>query len=420
MSKRGIFYGLVGCAVLAGAALYVFDVEVPFVDTVKDQIAQHRAEKEKKAEKSVPPPAVTVVPATERAFVETVLVTGSIVPRETIVVVPEVEGLRIVELRRDEGEQVEAGDVLAVLEDKALRYQLEQRDAALKRAIAAIEQAKSQITDAKARHTEAVQALKRAKPLRRSKHIAESIYDQRQATAVSAAAQVASSEEGLRVAEANKAEIEAQQRELSWRVSRAIIRAPVTGLISKRNARIGAIAIGANAFSGDSPMFRIITKGEVELDAEVSEAQIANVKKGQPAEVEVSGVGSVSGKVRRVSPEIDKTTRLGRVRVFLGRHPEIKVGSFARGEIETRTSNGLAVPLSAVIFTEQGPSVLVVKKGQANTRLIKTGLVVKGVQEVTSGLNPGDLVVAKSGTFLRDGDAVRAIQPEAKVSEARR
>lgn len=413
MKMRQLLWALAGTAILAGVGFAIFGDTSPLLEKVKSKI-----EKKDPEAKAVPPPAVTVARVKKHDFIETVLVTGSFVARDEIVVAPEVEGLRIIELRADEGDRVQPGDVLAVLENKQLSYQLEQRDAALKRAIAAIEQAKSQITEAKARRAEASKSLKRAKPLRRNKYISQSVIDQRQAAAVSASAQVVSAEEGLRVAEANKAEIEAQQRELAWRVSRAEIKAPAAGLISKRNARIGEIAIGANAFSGDAPMFRLIAQNEVELDAEVPETAIAKIKKGQVAYVSTVGFRDVKGTVRLVSPEIDRKTRLGRVRIFFGDDERLKIGSFGRGKIETRRSNGLSVPLSSVIYTSEGPTVLVIENGKAKSRLIKTGLVAKGVQEVLAGLIDGDLVVAKAGTFLRDGDAVKAILPEPKVSEA--
>lgn len=403
------------CILAAGAAIITFGDGTQLATKVKAKLqSKHEATAE------IPPPAVTVARVKTRTFVETVMVTGSLVARDEIVVAPEVEGLRTVELRFDEGDRVEAGDVLAVLENQSLKYQLDQREAALKRATAAIAQSEAQINEAKARLDEAEKSLERAKPLRRKKYIAESVIDQRRAAALSAKAQLASAEEGLRVAQANKSETEAQRRDLAWRVSRTEVKAPISGLISKRNARVGEIAIGANAFSGDAPMFRLIARGEVELDAEVPETEVAKVRSGQTASVDVAGVGTVQGTVRLVSPEIDKTTRLGQVRIFLGDNPQLKLGSFGRGRIETRTSNGLAVPLSAVMYSNDGSSVLVVENGVARSRKVETGLTVDGFQEATAGLQAGDLVVAKSGTFLRDGDAVNPVLPEPQVSEAAR
>ncbi|MCH9766079.1 MAG: efflux RND transporter periplasmic adaptor subunit [Alphaproteobacteria bacterium] len=410
--KKGIVFLVASLLVLA-AAFWAFGDSAPLLQKVQAKLAKPEA-----ATADVPAPAITAQRVKAHDFVETVLVTGSFIARDEVVVAPELEGLKIVELKVDEGDRVQAGDVLAQLQDEALKYQLAQREAALKRATAAIAQAKSQIKEAKARQHEATASLKRAKPLRKKKYIAQSVIDQRRASAISATAQVASAEEGLRVAEASKAELEAQRNELKWRVSRTEIRAPVSGLVSKRNARIGEIAIGANAFSGEAPMFRLIANNEIELDAEVPETLIAKIQAGQTAIITVTGIGPVTGKVRLVSPEIDKTTRLGRVRIFFGDDPRLKIGSFGRGTIQTRSGRGLAVPLSAVIYTSSGPSVLVIKDDIANARRITLGLRAGDQQEVTSGLQEGDVIVAKAGTFLRDGDAVKAILPEPQVSEA--
>jgi len=160
-------------------------------------------------------------------------------------------------------------------------------------------------------------------------------------------------------------------------------------------------------------------RGEVELDAEVIETELGKIAAGQKAHIKVAGNGEVAGTVRLVSPEVDKTTRLGRVRVFLGDDPKLRIGSFARGTIDTAQSHGLALPSSAVVFDGDGAFVQVVSQGRVARRAIETGLVAGGLVEVIKGLEKGDVVVAKAGTFLRDGDVVRAVLPDAKISEAR-
>src|SRR4029450_1704213 len=106
--------------------------------------------------------------------------------------------------------------------------------------------------------------------------------------------------------------------------------APADGIVGRAMPPVGGYAAGAA-----EPMFRIVANGEVELDAEVTETRMAAVKVGQPARVEVAGGGEVVGTVRLVSPEVDKATRLGRVRIYLGDNPDLRVGAFARGTVET-------------------------------------------------------------------------------------
>jgi HlyD family secretion protein len=374
----------------------------------------------KKAEVAVVK-TVTALPVTVSAvapadFIETVLVTGSLVPREEILVGPEIEGLRVLEVLVDEGARVKKGQVLARLVSDTLEAQLAQNDASLARSTAAIAQAQSSIAQAEARLSEARNAFERGKPLKQSGYIADSVMDQREAAARTAEALLVSARDGLKVSHAERQQVEAQRRELAWRRSKTDISAPADGLVSRRNARIGATA----ALASVDPMFRIVAAGEIELDAEVIETRLARVKADQPVQIEVAGAGVVAGKVRLVSPEVDRSTRLGRVRVFIGENPALRVGAFARGLIETARGRGLSVPTSAILYATDSASVQVVHDGRIATRHVKLGLTSSGIAEVREGLTEGDMVVVKSGTFLRDGDLVHPVFAAAgKVSEAR-
>src|SRR5262249_45576513 len=188
--------------------------------------------------------------------------------------------------------RVKKGDVLARLVSDTLDAQVAQNEAALARTTAAIAQAKAAIVQAEAKVVESRNAYERAKPLREAGHMTEAVFDQRQQADRTAEAQLTAAKDGLRVAEAEKAQVEAQRRELTWRRGRVEVTAPSDGLISRRMARVGGYAAGAA-----EPMFRIVAKGEVELDAEVVETRLGALKVGQKARVEVAGLGEVSGAV---------------------------------------------------------------------------------------------------------------------------
>lgn len=358
----------------------------------------------KVAPQVAPPIAVTVARAQIADLRETILVTGTLVAREEILVGPEVEGLRIVEVLADEGDRVTKGQVLARLVSDTIEAQLAQNDAGQARARAAIAQSRSNITAAEARLVEAQNAYDRAKPLTQKGVISESGMDQRTSAAKTAQASLAAARDAVAVAEAELMQVQAQRRELDWRRGRTQVASPADGIVSRRIARIGGMAVGAA-----EPMFRIIAKGEIELDAEVVETRIAALKTGQSADVEAAGAVRVTGQLRIVSPEVDRATRLGRVRIFLGDNPALRIGAFATATIETARSRGLAVPASAVLYTPEGATVQVVTDGRVATRRIKLGLAQGSLVEVREGLADGDQVVARAGTFLRDGDAVRPI-----------
>ena len=359
-------------------------------------------------------PVITVVKAAPAEFRETVLVSGSLVAREEIMVAPEIEGLRVVELFADEGSSVKKGQVLARLVAEQLDAQMAQNDASLARTEAGIAQAKSGIVQAEARAKEAKAQLERAEPLKKSGYLSGSTFDQRESAASTAASQVIAASDALKSAEAEKAQTEAQRRELNWRRSNTEVKAPADGVVSRRNARIGAMATAV----GD-PMFRIIANSEVELDAEVVETDLVKVRDGQMVHVSAAGSEDVQGTVRLVSPEVDKSTRLGRVRVFLGSRPDLKIGAFARGTIDTKQSHGIGLPAAAVNYGLEGPHVQLVKDDVIERRAVKTGLSSGGLIEILDGITLEDVVVARAGTFLREGDKIRPATPSSKISEAK-
>jgi HlyD family secretion protein len=404
MNTQKIILSVLAVGAVAGGSYFFIE---------RKHTAEVQAER-LEAAKPVAAPTITVSKVSRETFIETAVVSGSLVPREEILVSPEVEGLRVLELLADEGDKVTKGEVLARLVAEQLNAQIAQNDANLARSNAAIAQAQSQIVQADAQSKEAAAQLERAVPLKQSGYLSGSTYDQRESSARTTAAQLIAAQDGLKAAIAEKEQVEAQRRELLWRRSNTDVTSPADGIISRRMARIGAMASAAG-----EPMFRIIQNGQIELDAEIVETELKNVRVGQKAVVSVPQFGEFDGKVRLVSPEVDKLTRLGRVKIFLGVNPVLRIGSFANGRIETATSRGLAVPASAVAFDHDLISVQVVKNNTVKKHNVKIGLVANDLIEVVEGLDEGDLVVTRAGTFLKDGDVVRAILPEARVSEAK-
>lgn len=351
--------------------------------------------------------AVTVIPAQRREVVETATVTGTLVPRLEVLVSPEIEGLRIVELLADEGDRVKKGQVLVRLSRETLDAQIAQSDAALARSEASIAQAQAQISQSQANVSYTTLDLERARTLLGRGSSTQAIVDQKTSAARVAQAQLQAAKDALAAAQADRKSLEAQRRELMVRVSRAEVRTPEGGIISRRTAKLGATASAAA-----EPLFRIIANGEIELDAEIPEQQMYDVKAGQTASVVLADGSKIPGKLRLLSPEVDRSTRLGRVRIALEDSSRARIGAFARAVIEIRRSQAITVPSSAVIYDDGKASVQTVAAGVVKTKQVTLGLIANGNAEVVKGLNEGEDVIVRAGPFLRDGDAVTPVKAE--------
>lgn len=350
-------------------------------------------------------PAVTVIPAERREIVERAVVTGTLVPRDEILVAPEVEGLRITELLVEEGDRVTKGQVLARLSQEMIVTQEASNVAAVARAEAAIVQAKSQIVQAEAANVEAKLALERAQSLAKTGNATAAVLEQRVSAAQGAEGRLAAARGGLQSAQADLATARAAGSEIALRRARTDIRAPEAGIVNRRTARVGASVTAAG-----EPLFRLIARGEIELEGEVPETSLARITVGDPASLDLDDGRQLRGKVRRVYPEVDRATRLGKIRIRLADDPVLRIGAFARGTVEVARREGIAVPVSSLLYAADGrASVLVAKDGRVEARTVTTGLSSEGFTEIRSGVAAGETVVARAGSFLRDGDRVRAV-----------
>ncbi len=346
-------------------------------------------------------PLVSVAEAKMRDVIDRAAVTGTLVPFDEILVTPEIDGYRIVAVLVDEGARVEKGQVLARLSRDIL-------DAQMTQLTAAIEQAKNQIIQAEAANIEAQQSLQRTMTLSRSGNSTEATLEQKQSLARAAEGRLNAARNGLVIAEA-------QRTELGVRLERTDIRAPEAGIVSRKIARIGAVASAAS-----EPLFRIIALGRIELEADVTEYQLPRLHEGAPAIVTLDAGHKVEGQVRLVSPEVDRKTRLGKVRIAVPSESGLRIGAFAYATIELARKAAIAVPSTAVIYGVEGPSLQVVRDSRVVTRRVTVGLSGEGFVEVIGDVKDGDQIVARAGSFLQDGDAVRTVPAAtAAVKEAR-
>ncbi len=350
----------------------------------------------------VEPPAVTVVPAVKREFVDRLFVSGTLVAREEAQVAARIDRLAIVELDAEDGDRVKAGQVLARLDRSQLDALMAENDAATKRADAAIDQARSLIAQSQAQVQFSNADFERARKLEAGV-MAASTVEQREMAMKTAQAQLAAAQNALGVAEADRKSRGAERQELQVRIGRTEVKAPVAGIVSRRSARLGA-----SASTSGEPLFRIIEDGAIDLEADVPEQTLARLAVGMPAELKLPGVeGTVLGRVRLVNQEVDKASRTGKVRIALGDVSRAHVGAFASGQVELAHREGVGVPASALERDGDEARLDVVRDGKVDRRQAKPGIADGDWVQIQAGVAEGESVVTRAAAFLRSGDRVR-------------
>ena len=183
------------------------------------------------------------------------------------------------------------------------------------------------------------------------------------------------------------------------------VQAPVAGLVSASTAVIGAIA----SAKGEA-LFSIIARAEFDLVGMVPAADIAKLAVNQPARVKIVGAGEVDGKIRRIAPTVEPNSQLGQAFIAVTTGQRLLANSSARALITTgKSCNNVAVPLTAVLYGSAGTVVQVVRRSRVETRRVEVGLMSGGSVEIRDGLADGDIVVARAGALLREGDPVRPV-----------
>jgi HlyD family secretion protein len=185
------------------------------------------------------------------------------------------------------------------------------------------------------------------------------------------------------------------------------VQAPVAGIVRSANTVIGSFA-SARA----QPLFRIIAGGELELSSQIATKYLSKLSVGLPAKIKVAGMEELPGKLRFVSNTVDPTTQLGEVRLSVA-SDGLKAGMLGRAYVSSgRTCSAIAVPLSALLYSEEGTVVQVVRDEKVESQFVTTGLQSEGNIEIRQGVAEGDMVVSRAGAFLRDGDRVTPLVEE--------
>ncbi|MCX8995706.1 efflux RND transporter periplasmic adaptor subunit [Rhizobiaceae bacterium BDR2-2] len=351
------------------------------------------------------PRPVTVVAARQGAVTDRIAVVGTLVAREEIRVNPLVQEKEIRQILAEVGAFVEKGQPLAVLDDTDAGMLLDRNVVQGRRAEAAIAQERSRVEAAMITEREAHKLLERSRSLQVKGVVSQQILDEHENAHARALSQLELARQSLALAEADRALIERERLEIRLTIERSTVRAPASGLVLARNARVGAMT----SSSGD-PMFVIAEDGDIEMEARVSETGFVRLGEGMPAEIHVAGKARpLIGRVRLSAAQLDPATRMGTVRIALAGDEGLVAGAFGRGTINALQRRNILLPGTAVESRRGVHSVYVVDDGIVSPRIVTVGLQQGNLREVIEGLTEGELVVLKAGSFLKAEERIEPV-----------
>ena len=392
---------------------------------------------------NAPTRSVSAAPVEIAPVKQTIEATGSVAAFELTPVFSQASDLQIQQVLVEEGEWVEAGQLLARLNNDLLQAQVDQAKAAVGQAQArlaelqagsrseAVAQAEAIVRESRAKVAQAQLDLERAtNQVKRHQMLADQgaiardrleevltqqgsrqlTLEQAQARLRETQQQLAQQRSGSRPevvaqAEAALAQAKAEQQAAEVQLQDTQVLAPVSGQIAEKKAKVGDLT------SSSASLFSIIKDGRLELLLKIPETQLELIQPGQEVQILAAGDhSSLTGTVREINPMVDAESRLATVNVDLSAD-NLRSGMFLQAQITTASASGVVVPAKAVLPQPDG-SAIVYRLTEDNTveaQTVEMGDIADERLEIKQGLQPGDRVVVKGVAYLQDGDRVEVV-----------
>ncbi|WP_231604625.1 efflux RND transporter periplasmic adaptor subunit [Crateriforma conspicua] len=393
----------------------------------------------------MPPPTVTVAKPVVRPIVEWDAYTGRLEATDFVEIRARVGGY-LESIHFDEGQIVNKGDLLFVIDPRPFKAELSRARAALQESESQLQQAKARLKEAQAlkRQSDAQLSLAsarvdRARSLKRQNAVSQEEVDQREAEFLQAEADVQGSEAGISSAEAAiatatasmesaKAGLETARLNLGY----TQIHAPVTGRISSELVTEGNLVSGGTSTS--TLLTTITSVDPIHCTFDVHEQDVLKyVRLAQQGRRESSRVAKNPaylslidekgfphrGHMDFVDNRFDTDTATLRARsIFRNESGTLVPGMFARVRIPGSASyKAILIPDSAIGTDQSSQFVYVVQDGIIDKRYIKTGPIADGLRVVREGLQGDEVLVLEGLLLVRDDTKVNVEEGAIQVVE---
>jgi RND family efflux transporter MFP subunit len=333
---------------------------------------------------------------------------GYIVARRRATVSSKVTG-KVVKVMLEEGQRVEAGEIIALLDDSNWRAALAQSKAQLQQAEANVASAQSAFDDAKP-------IFDRSEKQKAAAVISAQSFDESRAQFNVAHNNLLIAERGL---EAARAGVEVAQRSLDD----TVIRAPFAGVVTEKTAQPGEMVSPVSAGGGftRTGIGTIVDMESLEVEVDVSENFINRVRPQQPVTIKLNAYPDwdIPGSVIATIPTADRAKATVKVRIAIGQKdpriiPEMGARVAFLSDNEPATAGaakspiaGVTVPADAITTSGTASIVFVVHGSTVERRAVGLGGKISSGQIVSAGLEPGNIVALGDLSKLSDGTRVR-------------
>ena len=379
------------------------------------------SKEEKKAEAASKPPeplAVQTVAAQSRLLDQTISVTGSLHPDETVSISSEVPG-RITAIYVDFGQNVRKGQVVAELDKQELSLQVERAKASLAQALArlgldpnqanvkpestpSIRQAQAQMEDAKSKFENAERLVK-------SGDISQERFTEAQKAYQARLAVYEASRDDSRTLQAQVQALKAEVSLAQKRLNDATVRAPFDGAVSQRLASPGQY------LRENTPLLTIVKTYPLRLRLEVPETGAAALRIGTALTFRTDAAPgqTFSATVREVNPSLDPKSRTLTAEARLNNaDSRLRPGTFVQVElVVAKGSQAVVVPKQALYSVAGLTKMFTVKDGRATEHRIAPGRELEGgwIEVPRDAIRPGDQVAISGLTQLIQNMPVKAV-----------
>ncbi len=335
-----------------------------------------QSQEEAKTEETYGAAQVKVFRVKRQKISEKLLYTGLIEARDKVVITPDVGG-KIARIYVEEGDRVKKGDLVAELDTRAIRLQLEQAQAAL--------------AVAEANLNDANRNLQRMERLKDEEAVSNQQYEKIKLA--------------YEAAEAQRQQAEAAVNLAKYNLEVSLMRAPFSGVVASKNAEVGdVINPMMGGFSSNSGVLTLMDFSQIRIEIDVSYEDIVRIRKGQKAELKVTSLPNASfvGRVAVVSMVADPSSKKFKVEVNVD-NPDLILRPNTFGEVVLEVSaqeQALVIPQNALL---ENKYVFIADGRQALKKEIGAGLQNSEWLEVVEGLKEGDLVIVEGNYGLEDG-----------------